>query len=240
MNDLSAVRRYSTKPRKRAQPKQPKKEAPVPDEPIRGTEIEGPTTKTPALTVINDAINKIDGILEGDRTKGKGARVTAEVKTLFRNVSKDFYGDLNNLIKNKDVASAKKLLEKLDDYIKFDRKISEKDYAQGSELVANRKNAMEFNFRAGISAEGNKRTEDLNVLKGMLQDFVGKEADLDTKALTQARKEAKVKAEGAPKLSKEEKLDAIADQVAKTFMKRRAGSSSKPTMLTSTHVWCRC
>ena len=55
-----------------------------------------------------------------------------------------------------DVEVAKKILSRIDKYIEFDRVISEKDYAQGSELVANRRTAMDFEFQAGISAAGRR------------------------------------------------------------------------------------
>ena len=175
---------------------------------------------------IDDSIKAINAILTGDRTGGEGARVTRRVKRHFRVVAKEFMGDINDLLKNKDIETAKKILGRIDKYIEFDRAVSKKDYAQGSELQANSRNAMDngtTDYAAGITAAGNKRTEDLNVLKGMLQKLVDEDVAIDPKVAKQVAKDAKKNAEGAPKLSKEEKLDAIADQVAKTFTGERTG-----------------
>ena len=57
----------------------------------------------------------------------------------------------------------------------------------------------------------------------MLQKLVDEDVAIDTKLAKTVAGDAKKKAEGAPKLSKEEKLDAIADQVAKTFTGERVG-----------------
>ena len=175
---------------------------------------------------IDDSIKAINAILTGDRTGGEGARVTRRVKRHFRVVAKEFMEDINDLLKNKDIETAKKILGRIDKYIEFDRAVSKKDYAQGSELQANSRNAMDngtTDYAAGITAAGNKRTEDLNVLKGMLQKLVDEDVAIDPKVAKQVAKDAKKNAEGAPKLSKEEKLDAIADQVAKTFTGERTG-----------------
>jgi hypothetical protein len=196
------------------------KEAPAPKTPEAAPK-EDPTSASG--DAIDASIKATREILEGDRSGGKGAQVTRKVKTHFRAVAKEFFDDVNTLIKTKDVEAAKKILSRIDKYIEFDRVISEKDYAQGSELVANRRNAMDFEFQAGISAAGNKRTEDLNVLKGMLQKLVDEDVAVDPKLVKQVAKDTKKRSEGAPKLSKEEKLDAIADQVAKTFVEERGG-----------------
>jgi len=189
-----------------------------------------PAPKTPEVAPevdpIDASIAAIDEILKGDRTGGKGARVTRKVKAHFRVVAQEFFGDVNDLIKNKDIATAKKILSRIDKYTEFDRAISKKDYAQGSELQANTRQAMDngtTDYAAGITAAGNKRTEDLIVLKGMLQKLVDEDVAIDTKLAKTVAGDAKKKAEGAPKLSKEEKLDAIADQVAKTFTGERVG-----------------
>ena len=188
------------------------------------------TPKTPEVAPeadpIDASIAAIDDILKGDRTGGKGARVTRKVKSHFRVVAQEFFGDINDLIKNKDIATAKKILSRIDKYTEFDRAISKKDYAQGSELQANTRQAQDngtTDYSAGITAAGNKRTEDLIVLKGMLQKLVDEDVAIDTKLAKTVAGDAKKKAEGAPKLSKEEKLDAIADQVAKTFTGERVG-----------------
>ena len=189
-----------------------------------------PAPKTPEVAPeadpIDASIAAIDEILTGDRTGGKGARVTRKVKKHFRVVAKEFFGDINNLLKTKDIEGAKKILSRIDRYIAFDRAISKKDYAQGSELQANTRQAQDngtTDYAAGITAAGNKRTEDLIVLKGMLQKLVDEDVAIDTKLAKTVAGDAKKKAEGAPKLSKEEKLDAIADQVAKTFTGERVG-----------------
>ncbi len=189
-----------------------------------------PAPKTPEVAPeadpIDASIAAIDEILKGDRTGGKGARVTRKVKAHFRVVAQEFFGDVNDLIKNKDIATAKKILSRIDKYTEFDRAISKKDYAQGSELQANTRQAMDngtTDYSAGITAAGNKRTEDLIVLKGMLQKLVDEDVAIDTKLAKTVAGDAKKKAEGAPRLSKEEKLDAIADQVAKTFTGERVG-----------------
>jgi hypothetical protein len=144
-----------------------------------------PAPKTPEVAPeadpIDASIAAIDEILTGDRTGGKGARVTRKVKKHFRVVAKEFFGDINNLLKTKDIEGAKKILSRIDRYIAFDRAISKKDYAQGSELQANTRQAQDngtTDYAAGITAAGNKRTEDLIVLKGMLQKLVGGE-DVD-------------------------------------------------------------
>jgi len=189
-----------------------------------------PAPKTPEVAPeadpIDASIAAIDEILKGDRTGGKGARVTRKVKSHFRAVAQEFFGDINELIKNKDIATAKKILSRIDKYTEFDRAISKKDYAQGSELQANTRQAQDngtTDYAAGITAAGNKRTEDLIVLKGMLQKLVDEDVAIDPKLAKTVAGDAKKKAEGAPKLSKEEKLDAIADQVAKTFTGERVG-----------------
>ena len=189
-----------------------------------------PAPKTPEAAPeadpIDASIAAIDEILKGDRTGGKGARVTRKVKAHFRVVAQEFFGDVNDLIKNKDIATAKKILSRIDKYTEFDRAISKKDYAQGSELQANTRQAQNngtTDYAAGITAAGNKRTQDLIVLKGMLQKLVDEDVAIDTKLAKTVAGDAKKKAEGAPKLSKEEKLDAIADQVAKTFTGERVG-----------------
>ncbi len=192
-----------------------------------------PAPKTPEADptsasgdAIDASIAAVKGILEGDRTGGKGARVTREAKKHFRAVAKEFFDDINQLGKTKDVAVAKKILSRIDKYIDFDRVISKKDYAQGSELQANTRQAMDngtTDYAAGITAAGNKRTEDLKVLKGMLQKLVDEDVAVDPKLAKKVADDAKKRAEGAPKLSKEEKLDAIADQVAKTFVEERGG-----------------
>jgi uncharacterized membrane protein len=189
-----------------------------------------PAPKTPEVAPevdpIDASIAAIDEILKGDRTGGKGARVTRKVKAHFRVVAQEFFGDINDLIKNKDIETAKKILGRIDKYTDFDRAISKKDYAQGSELQANTRQAMDnstTDYAAGITAAGNKRTEDLIVLKGMLQKLVDEDVAIDPKLAKTVAGDAKKKAEGAPKLSKEEKLDAIADQVAKTFTGERVG-----------------
>jgi hypothetical protein len=198
-------------------------EAPATPEPT-------PAPKTPEVAPevdpIDESLAAIDEILTGDRTGGKGARVTRKVKSHFRVVAQEFFGDINDLIKNKDIATAKKILGRIDKYTEFDRAISKKDYAQGSELQANTRQAQDngtTDYAAGITAAGNKRTEDLIVLKGMLQKLVDEDVAIDTKLAKTVAGDAKKKAEGAPKLSKEEKLDAIADQVAKTFTGERVG-----------------
>jgi hypothetical protein len=189
-----------------------------------------PAPKTPEATPEADPIDAslaaINDILTGDRTGGKGARVTRKVKSHFRAVAQEFFGDVNDLLKNKDIATAKKILGRIDKYTEFDRAISKKDYAQGSELQANTRQAMNngtTDYAAGITAAGNKRTEDLIVLKGMLQKLVDEDVEIDTKLAKKVARDAKKKAKGAPKLSKEEKVDAIADQVAKTFTGERVG-----------------
>ena len=189
-----------------------------------------PAPKTPEATPeadpIDASISAINDILTSDRTGGKGARVTRKVKKHFRAVAQEFFGDINDLLKTKDMATAEKILGRIDKYTEFDRAISKKDYAQGSELQANTRQAMDngtTDYAAGITAAGNKRTEDLIVLKGMLQKLVDEDVPIDTKLAKQVAADAKKKGEGAPKLSKEEKLDAIADQVAKTFTGERVG-----------------
>ncbi len=189
-------------------------------------EVETPAPKTPEADPIDASISAINDILTSDRTGGKGARVTRKVKKHFRAVAQEFFGDINDLLKTKDIATAKKILGRIDKYTEFDRAISKKDYAQGSELQANTRQAMDngtTDYAAGITAAGNKRTEDLIVLKGMLQKLVDDDVPIDTKLAKQVAADAKKKGEGAPKLSKEEKLDAIADQVAKTFTGERVG-----------------
>jgi len=181
------------------------------------------TPKTPEVDPIDASIKATREILEGDRTGGKGAKVTREVKTHFREVAQEFFTDIEALIETKSSDTAKKILKRIDKYIEFDRVISEKDYAQGSELVANRRNAMEFEFRNGISAAGNKRTEDLTVLKGMLEKFVDGGDPVDSKLIKGVAKDTKERAKGKPKLTDKEKIDAIADQVAKTFLNERTG-----------------
>ena len=175
---------------------------------------------------IDESIAAVKGILEGDRTGGKGARVTRKAKKHFRAVAREFFGDINTLIKTKDVEVAKRILGRIDKYIEFDRIMSEKDYAQGSELQANTRNAMDngvTDYAAGISAAANERTANLQVLKGMLEKFGDEGAEVSEEVLKKAKSDTGKSAKGAPKLSKEEKLDAIADQVAKTFTKRRSG-----------------
>ena len=200
------------------------KEAPAEPTPAPKTPEVAPTSASG--DAIDESIAAVKGILEGDRTGGKGARVTRAAKRHFRAVSKEFFDDIGVLLKTKDVEAAKKILGRIDKYIEFDRIISKKDYAQGSELQANTRQAMDngtTDYAAGISAAGNERTENLNVLKGMLQKLVDEDAPLDTKTVQKVAGDVKKKAEGAPKLSKEEKLDAVADQVAKTFVKERGG-----------------
>ena len=135
----------------------------------------------PEADPIDASITAINDILTSDRTGGKGARVTRKVKSHFRTVAKEFFGDINDLLKTKDTATAEKILSRIDKYTEFDRAISKKDYAQGAELQANTRQAMDngtTDYAAGITAAGNKRTEDLIVLKGMLQKLVGSE-DVD-------------------------------------------------------------
>ena len=182
-----------------------------------------PAPKKPEVDPIDASIKALQEILPEARMGGKGARVTREAKTHFRAVAQEFFTDITDLLKTKNTDTANKILSRIDKYIEFDRIISKKDYAQGSELVANQRNAMNFEFQNGISAAGNKRTEDLTVLKGMLQKFVDEGVPVDTKTLKGVAKDTKKSAKGAPKLTKEEKLDAIADQVAKTFLNERTG-----------------
>ena len=185
-----------------------------------------PAPKTPKTDPIDESIAAVKGILEGDRTGGKGARVTRKAKKHFRAVAREFFDDINTLIKTKDVEVAKKILGRIDKYIEFDRIMSEKDYAQGSELQANTRNAMDngvTDYSAGISAAANERTANLQVLKGMLEKFGDEGAEVSEEVLKKAKSDTGKSAKGAPKLSKEEKLDAIADQVAKTFTKSRNG-----------------
>lgn len=185
-----------------------------------------PAPKTDAEDAIDASIKAIDDILTGDRTGGEGARVTRQVKKHFRVVAKEFQDDVVELMKTGDIETAKSLLARIGKYKKFERKISEKDYAQGSELQANSRNAMDngtTDYAAGITAAANKRTEDLTVLEGMIQKLVDEDGVIDSKVANDVIADAKVRAEGAPKLSKEEKLDAIADQMAKTFSQERTG-----------------
>lgn len=189
-----------------------------------------PAPKTPEVAPeadpIDASIAAIDELLPENQMGGKSQRITRKVKAHFRVVAQEFFGDINDLIKNKDIETAKKILSRIDKYTKFDRAVSKKDYKQGSDLEANSRQAQDrgtTDYSAGITAAGNKRTEDLIVLKGMLQKLVDEDVAIDTKLAKTVAGDAKKKAEGAPKLSKEEKLDAIADQVAKTFTGERVG-----------------
>jgi hypothetical protein len=167
-----------------------------------------PAPKTPEVApedAIDASIAATKSILEGDRTGGKGARVTAEVKPHFKAVAVEMSDQFNAFAgaKNADDAmvSAKAILARIDRFIDFDRIIAKKDYAQGSELVANAGHTTPDSFKAGITAEANQRTADLQTLKNMLEDFTGgaKNADEAAEAAT----------EMAKKLTPEEKLTAI-------------------------------
>ena len=119
--------------------------------------------------------------------------------------------------KNADDAmvSAKEILTRIDRFIDFDRVIAKKDYAQGSELVANAGHVTPDSFKAGITAEANQRTADLQTLKNMLEDFTGgaKNADEAAEAATELAK----------KLTPEEKLTAIRSQMAQISRSRSTG-----------------
>lgn len=141
----------------------------------------------PEGDAIDASIAATKSILEGDRTGGKGARVTAEVKPHFKAVAVEMSDQFNAFAgaKNADDAmvSAKAILARIDRFIDFDRIIAKKDYAQGSELVANAGHVTPDSFKAGITAEANQRTADLQTLKNMLEDFTGgtKKADEATR-----------------------------------------------------------
>ena len=148
-------------------PKTPEAPKEAPATPKEAPEA-NPAPKTPEADPLDASIEAINEILTGDRTGGKGARVTRKVKSHFRVVAQEFFGDIDDLLKTKDVETAKKILGRIDKYTEFDRAISKKDYAQGSELQANTRQAMDngtTDYAAGITAAGNKRTEDLIVLK---------------------------------------------------------------------------
>ena len=113
-----------------------------------------PAPKKPEVDPIDASIKALQEILPEARMGGKGARVTREAKTHFRAVAQEFFTDITDLLKTKNTDTANKILSRIDKYIEFDRIISKKDYAQGSELVANQRNAMDFEFQNGISAAG--------------------------------------------------------------------------------------
>ena len=173
----------------------------------------------PEGDAIDASIAATKSILEGDRTGGKGARVTAEVKPHFKAVAVEMSDQFNAFAgaKNADDAmvSAKAILARIDRFIDFDRIIAKKDYAQGSELVANAGHVTPDSFKAGITAEANQRTADLQTLKNMLEDFTGgaKNADEAAEAAT----------EMAKKLTPEEKLTAIRSQMEQISRSRSTG-----------------
>ena len=185
-----------------------------------------PAPKTPEVApeatpedAIDASIAATKSILEGDRTGGRGARVTAEVKPHFKAVAVEMSDQFNAFAgaKNADDAmvSAKAILTRIDRFIDFDRVIAKKDYAQGSELVANAGHVTPDSFKAGITAEANQRTADLQTLKNMLEDFTGgaKNADEAAEAATELAK----------KLTPEEKLTAIRSQMEQISRSRSTG-----------------
>jgi hypothetical protein len=171
---------------------------------------------------IDASIAATKSILEGDRTGGKGARVTAEVKPHFKAVAVEM-GDRFNAIagaKNVDEAqtAAKEILSRIDRFIDFDRIIAKKDYAQGSELVANAGHVTPDSFKAGITAEANQRTADLQTLKNMLEDFTGSNGAKNADEVAEAATEM------AKKLTPEEKLSAIRAQMDSISKSRNTGA----------------
>ena len=100
------------------------------------------------------------------------------------------------------------------------------DYAQGSELQANTRQAQDSgktDYKAGISAEGNKRTHDLGVLKEMLQRYVDDFGDVDDQAVGIVASATKKKAKGFSKKQQDAQIDQIQGQIAETFSKKRTG-----------------
>ena len=174
----------------------------------------------PEADPIDASIAATKSILEGDRTGGKGARVTAEVKPHFKAVAVEMADRFNTFAGAKNAEDAKvaaqEILTRIDRFIDFDRVIAEKDYAQGSELVANAGHTTPDSFKAGISAEGNQRTSDLKTLKNMLEDFTGgaKNADEAAEAATELAK----------KLTPEEKLTAIRSHMESMTRSRSRGA----------------
>ncbi len=209
------------------------------------------TPKSTPEDAIDASIAATKSILEGDRTGGKGARVTAEVKPHFKAVAVEMSDQFNAFAgaKNADDAmgSAKEILARIDRFIDFDRIIAKKDYAQGSELVANAGHTTPDSFKAGITAEANQRTADLQTLKNMLEDFTGgavaKNADEVAEAVAKGADEAaegaleagsikgavtledaqSAAADMAKKLTPEEKLTAIRSQMAQISRSRSTG-----------------
>jgi hypothetical protein len=181
-----------------------------------------PAPKTPEVApedAIDASIAATKSILEGDRTGGKGARITAEVKPHFKAVAVEMSDQFNAFAgaKNADDAkgAAQEILKRIDRFIDFDRIISQKDYAQGSELIANAGHVTPDSFKAGITAEANQRTADLKTLKNMLEDFTGgaKNADEAAEAATEL----------ANKLTPEEKLTAIRSHMESMTRSRSSG-----------------
>ena len=212
---------------------------------------EAPAPKSTPEDAIDASIAATKSILEGDRTGGKGARVTAKVKPHFKAVAVEMSDQFNAFAgaKNADDAmvSAKAILGRIDRFIDFDRIIAKKDYAQGTELVANAGHTTPDSFKAGITAEANQRTADLQTLKNMLEDFTGgavaKNADEVAEAVAKGADEAAEGAleagtlkgnatldeaqaaakEMAKKLTPEEKLTAIRSQMAQISRSRSTG-----------------
>ena len=197
----------------------------VPSDAPEGTVPPKPDAEaTPAPVTPEDAIDAsiaaTRSILEGDRTGGRGARVTAEVKPHFKAVAVEMADRFNTFAGAKNTEDAKEaaqeILTRIDRFIDFDRVISKKDYAQGSELVANAGHVTPDSFKAGITAEGNQRTADLQTLKSMLEDFTGgaKNADEAAEAATDLAK----------RLTPEEKLTAIRSHMESMSHSRSRGA----------------
>lgn len=168
---------------------------------------------------VKDAIELTKTLLV-NQEGGRAALVTRRVKETYRRTTQSFLKDVNQFFKTGDEVLGRKLIGQMDDYIEFDRVISKKDYAQGSALVANRRNAATHTYRSGISADGNTRTANLKQFKNMLIDFVENGHALPKGSKTKIRKQLKDQAQGKAAL---EKLDDMMVHFSKTFNKKRTG-----------------
>lgn len=177
----------------------------------------------PDLKTIQEAIDETESILVNQKN-GRGYNVTRKVKAVFRAASKELFDDLSALAKSGDIEVAKRLLARLPKYRELDSKISQKDFAQGTSLKANDKNAQlaKERLNAGITSANNERAYNLRKLEEMLEDFVGGE-DLQKPLLDQTKKQAKDKADGV-RLTKQEKIDLIKAHALETFAKERTGT----------------
>lgn len=169
---------------------------------------------------IKEAIRLTEEILV-NRKDGSGARVTRDVKKIFRRHSQMFFDDISTLITTKDPEVAKSIRAKLDDYIEFDRVISKKDYNDGASLQANSKKGEFSTYIAGLTDEANQRTANLEALKDMLDDFASPKTTGPLKGVAEdALEVARRNTQG---LTPDQKLDRIASHLQKTFEKPRTG-----------------